>query len=122
MTEQGCTIRKDVFLLQNTEHRTTEAEIKEIWERLTKGEASIKSAHHRIDNLEKLADSVHKLAIATAKVADETKELREDYNKVDKEIQEIKEKPIKRYETVITAILTAICGGVVGYLLSLIIH
>ena len=35
----------------NTEHRTTEREIKEIWERLTKGEASIKSAHHRIDDV-----------------------------------------------------------------------
>ena len=106
--------------MSQLEHKTTEKEMKDIWERLTAGESSIKSAHKRIDNLEKLADSVHNLAIATSKVADETKELREDYNKVDKEIQGLKEKPIKRYETVVTAILTALCGGVVGYLLSFI--
>ena len=106
----------------NREHITTEAEMKEIWDRLTKGEASIKSAHHRIDGLEKLSDSVNALAIATSKIADETKKLREDYNKTDEELQEIKEKPIKRYETFVTAIITTISGGVIGYLLSLVLH
>lgn len=107
--------------MPNTEHKTTEAEIKEIWERLTAGESSIKSAHHRIDSLERLAENVNNLAIATAKIADETKKLREDYNKADEELQELKEKPIKRYETVITAIITALCGGIAGYLLNFII-
>lgn len=107
--------------MPNTEHKTTEAEIKEIWERLTKGEASIKSAHHRIDTLEKLSDSVNNLAIATTKIAEETKKLREDYNKADEELQELKEKPIKRYDTVITAFLTGLCSGLAGYLLALIL-
>ena len=107
--------------MSQMEHKTTEKEIKEIWERLTAGEASIKSAHKRIDHLEKLADSVHNLAVATSQVANETKELREDYNKVDQEIQGLKEKPIKRYETVVTTILTAVCSGLVGYLLSFLL-
>lgn len=108
--------------MSQAEHKTTEKEMKDIWERLTKGEASIKSAHHRIDGLEKLADSVNSLAIATAKIADETKKLREDYNKADEELQELKEKPIKRYETVITAVLTALGSGVVGYILGFLFH
>ena len=106
----------------NTEHRTTEAEIKEIWERLTKGESSIKSAHHRIDNLEKIADSVNNLALSTNQIAAETKALREDYAKADERIEELEDKPAKRYETVVTALLTALCSGLAGYLLSLIIH
>lgn len=106
----------------NTEHRTTEGEIKEIWERLTAGEASIKSAHKRIDSLEKLADSVHKLASSTNQLAIETKALREDYENADERIEELEHKPIKRYETFITASLTALGGGVFGYLLSLILH
>ena len=105
----------------NTEHKTTEAEIKEIWERLTAGESSIKSAHHRIDSLEEMSKSIKELAIATAQIATETKALREDYVRADERIEELEKKPIKRYETVITAILTAICGGVVGYLLSFIL-
>jgi predicted nuclease with TOPRIM domain len=108
--------------MPHTEHRTTEGEIKEIWERLTAGEQSIKSAHHRIDNLEKLADSVNNLAISTSQIATETKALREDYAKADERIEELEGKPIKRYDTFITAIITAICGGVVGYLLNLVLN
>ena len=51
--------------MPNTEHKTTEGEIKEVWERLTAGEQSIKSAHHRIDSLERLADSMHEMSIST---------------------------------------------------------
>lgn len=104
----------------NTEHKTTEGEIKEIWERLTAGESSIKSAHHRIDALQEMSKSIQDLALATTQIAAETKALREDYEKADKRIETLESKPIKRYETIITAILTAICGGLVGYLLSFI--
>lgn len=108
--------------MPNTEHKTTEGEIKEIWERLTAGEQSIKSAHHRIDNLEKLAESVNEMAISTNQIAMETKALREDYAKADERIEVLEEKPIKRYETFITAFLTALCGGLAGYLLSFIFN
>jgi predicted nuclease with TOPRIM domain len=108
--------------MPQTEHKTTEGEIKEIWERLTAGESSIKSAHHRIDNLEEMSKSIKDLAIATAQIATETKALREDYVKADKRIDDLEKKPIKRYETFITAGITALGGGVVGYFLSLIIH
>lgn len=105
----------------NREHTVTEVEFKEIIERLTAGEASIKSAHKRIDELQAMHETIKDLAVATAQIAAETKALREDYNKADEEIQTLKEKPTKRYETVITAFLTALCGGVAGYLLSLVI-
>ena len=104
------------------EHKTTEKEIKEIWERLTAGEQSIKSAHHRIDSLEKLADSVHNLALATSKVADETKALREDYEEADERIGTLESKPVKRYETFITALLTGLGTGIVGYCIGMILN
>lgn len=104
------------------EHKTTEQEMKDIWERLTKGEASIKSAHHRIDNLEKLAESVNQLAMSTNQLAIETKALREDYQSADERLENLEEKPIKRYETVITACITGLCTGIVGYLIALVLH
>ena len=113
-------IGRSIFKM--TEHKTTESEIKEIWERLTAGESSIKSAHHRIDALQNLAESVHKLALSISQIATETKALREDYEKADGRIEKLEEKPIKRYDTFITAFITAISGGVVGYLLSLVLH
>lgn len=106
--------------MSNAEHKTTEKEIKEIWERLTAGESSIKSAHHRIDSLEKIANSMHEISISTSQTVAEIKALREDFKRADERIDKLEEKPIKRYETFVTACLTAVCGGVVGYLLSFI--
>lgn len=108
--------------MSNLEHRTTEREIKEIWERLTAGEQSIKSAHHRIDSLEKLAESVNNMAISINQIATETKALREDYIKADERIEELQDKPLKKYETIATAIWTSLATGIVGYLLALILH
>lgn len=119
MTEQGYTIKRGCGFMP-TEHKTTESEIKEIWERLTAGESSIKSAHHRIDSLEKLADSVHKLALSISQIATETKALREDYEKADDRIDALESKPVKRYETFVTALLTGLAGVIIGYLSNFI--
>ena len=107
--------------MSQKEHITTEKEIKEIWERLTAGEASGKSAHHRIDNLEKMAVSMHEMSISVNQTVGEIKALREDFKKVDERIEKLEEKPVKRYETVVTTILTAVCSGLVGYLLSFLL-
>ena len=109
-----------MFLLPSTEHKTTEGEIKEIWERLTAGESSIKSAHHRIDGLDKLADSVHKLAISISQIATETKALREDYEKADDRLDVLESKPAKRFDTFVTALITGFAGVLIGYLANLI--
>lgn len=106
----------------NTEHKTTEREIKEIWERLTKGEASIKSAHHRIDDVEEKQDNLTELVSTVKVLADKEARVEADVVEIKTDVKELKEKPIKRYDTVITAILTAICGGLVGYLINVILH
>ena len=65
-----------------------------------------------------MSKSIKDLAVATTQIAAETKALREDYEKADERIDELEHKPVKRYETFITALLTALCSGVAGYLLS----
>lgn len=87
---------------------------KEIWERLTSAEASVKSAHHRIDRIEHLADSIHSLA-------SEMHEMRSDFSNVLERVQVIEERPLKRYDVIINSIITALCGGLAGFLLSLIL-
>ena len=82
-------------------------EQKEMWERLTAVEQSTKSAHHRLDSLDKLTESVHILAV-------ETKAMREDVSDITSRVDEIEKKPNKRYETVVTAIITALVGGLIG--------
>ena len=90
-----------------------EVDDKELWERLTVVEQSTKSAHHRIDGIEKLTESVH--IIAT-----ETKAMREDVNDITSRVDEIEKRPAKRYETVVTAIITAIVGGLIGYFVKML--
>ena len=120
MTEQACTIKRGCEFMP-TEHKTTESEIKEIWERLTAGESSIKSAHHRIDGLEKIANSIHEISISTNQTVAEIKALREDFKKADERLDVLESKPVKRYETFITALLTGLGTGIIGYLIGIIL-
>lgn len=71
----------------------------------------VKSAQHQIDEQKELISSIHELA-------SEVRFMRTDINKMQTDIDEIKAKPNKRYELVITTIITALTSGVVGYVIS----
>ena len=106
----------------NREHLVTEAEFKEIVERLSSGESSIKSAHHRIDDVEKKQDNLADLVSSVKVVADRQARVEDDVVEIKTDVKELKEKPTKRYETFVTALLTGMATGIVGYLLALILH
>lgn len=106
----------------NREHTVTEAEFKEIVERLSAGESSIKSAHHRIDDVEKKQDDLAELVSSVKVLADREARVEEDVVEIKTDVKELKEKPTKRYETVVTALLTGLGTGIVGYLLASILH
>lgn len=106
----------------NTEHKTTEREIKEIWERLTAGESSIKSAHHRIDEVEKKQDDLADLVSSVKILADREARVEEDVVEIKSDVKELKEKPAKKYETFVTAILTGLGTGIIGYLIGLVLN
>ena len=105
----------------SNEIQLTEIEKKEIWERITCVEASDKSAHKRIDKLDEILNSVNNLAISISQIASETKALREDFTAVVKRIQTLESVPKKRYDIIVAAIITAIVGGLTGYLFSILL-
>lgn len=84
---------------------------KEVWERLTSVESSVKSAHHRIDSIEKLTQSVSDMVI-------EVKHMREDLNTVQGEMEKVKNRPLKIYDKFLWAIAGAAVSGVVSIVLS----
>lgn len=84
---------------------------KEIWERLTANEQSIKSAHHRIDNFEKLTQSVSDMVV-------EVKHMREDLNNMHDELDEVKSRPMKIYDKFICAAVGAAASGIVSLILT----
>ena len=88
---------------------------KEIFERLTANESSIKSLHKRVDKQEELIENIRN-------IVDEIKYLREDINKLDGKVNEIEETPKKRWESVIAAIIGAVAGGIGTAIISTFIH
>ena len=87
---------------------------KELWERITAVEQSLKSVHHRIDNIERLTESVYTLAT-------EVKKMRTDLDRVCSDVDELQSRPLKRIELIANTIVTALTGGIVGYILGLFI-
>ena len=82
-----------------------------IRERLTAVESSVKSAHHRIDNIEELTQSVKSLAV-------ETKYLKEDISDVKEKIDVIAGRPLQILTVIITALITATVSGFVGFAIT----
>ena len=82
-----------------------------IRERLTAVESSVKSAHHRIDNIEELTQPVKSLAV-------ETKYLKEDISDVKEKIDVIAGRPSQILTVIITALITATVSGFVGFAIT----
>lgn len=72
-------------------------------------EESLKSAHKRIDSVETLTKSVYELASSI-------KTMQHDITDMSDRIKTIEEKPAKRWDLIITSVITAIVGIVIGHL------
>ena len=81
--------------------------------RLSMLEQDTKSVHRRLNNLEKLVECVHTIAT-------ETKAMREDLNATSERVDEIERRPMKRYETVVTSIITGLITTTIGILIGLL--
>lgn len=88
-------------------------ESREVFERLTRNEASLKSAHRRLDVVEQLTQSVSDMVA-------EIRHMREDISLVQSEVNEIKNRPGKLFDkftgAVIGAIGTAVAAAILSFL------
>lgn len=73
-----------------------------------------------VKDLKKVFDKINSIAMSTEKLAIEMKYMREEQTKLDSRITTIEEKPVKRYDTVVTYIITTIIGIVIGVIASLL--
>jgi SMC interacting uncharacterized protein involved in chromosome segregation len=87
-------------------------------ERIIRIEENSKNTMSRIENLESKIDEICKLNILVSELSLEIKEMREDINKVEKRITIIEEKPAKRWNNLVTQIISLGVAGIIGYLLS----
>lgn len=73
-----------------------------------------------VKDLKKVFDKINTIAMSTEKLAIEMKYMREEQNKLDTRITAIEEKPVKRYDSIVTYIITTGIGAVIGFFISLI--
>ena len=86
---------------------------------------STKSAHHRIDGIEQHIKEIettnkllHEMNKNIAVLASSHEAQGKKIDCIELDIRAMKEKPEKRLEGIIAAVITALIGGVIGYLIS----
>ena len=89
----------------------------ELDERATRHTEQIKTVFNQLAEVKGMTESVHKLATTVEVLALEQKNTGEKIDKLTGEVDEIKEKPGKKWESVVTVAITAIVTGVVTFLL-----
>lgn len=84
----------------------------EIYERVTAVEQSLKSAHHRIDEMAENNKSLTEIVV-------EMKYMRRDLNELIERVTSVEEKPARRYDYIINAIITAVIAAAVSFIVKL---
>ena len=85
--------------------------------RLSETESRSKSNTHRLDELERWQHDQHQLISSVAVMAEKQTRIEEDVGEMKKDVKSILDKPAKRWESVVTKILTALAGAFVAWLL-----
>lgn len=114
----------------------------EIMHSLGEIESSLKSAHKRIDSVEKLTESVYKLATSIEAMQHDLTDMSkridkieekpvlppcqhikdfERFDSLEKEVAALKEKPAKRWDKLIGSVISSLTGGIIGYILAVIL-
>ena len=93
-------------------------DIQEIGAALARQEEQIKGLARRMDNLEKLTESVNKLAISVERLTAQQAATDTQIETLTGDMNELKEKPAKRWDTVIAAIISALIGAGITLLIK----
>ena len=81
-------------------------------------EEQIKGLARRMDNLEKLTASVNTLALSVQSLATKQEATEAQVSTLTGDVNELKDKPVKRWETVIAAVISAIVGAGIALLIK----
>jgi hypothetical protein len=87
---------------------------------MSNNSSELDDIRRRILKLEDIFEIINKLTVQIEKLALETKYMREDYNDIDSRVMVLEQKPVKRYDTAVTAIITGLIGIVIGVITTLL--
>lgn len=90
----------------------------EITKTLTNHEENIKSLKHRMEKVEEQSNAINNLAMSVKELAINMNTMNEKQEAQGKRLDELEAKPGKRWEQVVSLVITTLVGAVLGYLLS----
>lgn len=90
----------------------------DIVKQLTNHDENIKSLKHRMDKVEEQSDAINNLAISVKELALNINIMNERQEEYGKRLTELESKPAKRWEQVVSIIITTLVGAILGYILS----
>lgn len=90
----------------------------EIEHRLTEVESRSKSNTHRLDEMEKRQDDLDELVSTVKVLADREVRVENDVKEIKDDVKSIKQKPIKRWDSIVDKIILTIVAAVIGFLLA----
>ena len=85
---------------------------------LARQEEQIKGLARRMDNLEKLTESVNALALSVERLTNQQQTTETQVESLTAEVTEIRDKPAKRWDTLITAVISALVGAGIAFLIK----
>lgn len=87
-------------------------------QKIIENEQRSKSNSHRIDELENEQKNERDLIVSVKELATEVKHMREDMSKIDSRLTTVEEKPAKRWESIISLIITRYSHSYTGFFIS----
>lgn len=90
----------------------------EIEHRLTEVESRSKSNTHRLDEMEKRQDDLDELVSTVKVLADREVRVENDVKEIKDDVKSIKQKPIKRWDSIVDKIIITIVAAIIGFLLA----
>ena len=91
---------------------------REFEHRLTEVEARSKSNKHRLDEVESRQNDLDKLVSTVAVLAEREKNVESNVEEIKDDVKSLKSKPAKRWENLVTQIITIVVAAVAGFVLA----
>lgn len=86
--------------------------------RMIRMEEQVKTLFKQQTNIEKLTETVHTLALSIKEQGMNLQSTDKKLDGVKNDVDELKQKPAKRWETVITGVISALVGAFMAYMLT----
>lgn len=90
----------------------------EITNELTNHDENIKSLKRRMDKVEEQSKAINNLAMSVKELAINMNTMNEKQEEQGKRLAELEAKPARRWEQIVSLIITTLVGALLGYLLS----